>query len=211
MHEGFEDLEDGPLFCRITQKTLWRKPGVDLLRERRTTTFYSSQPNYRLIDISLEFSPAGEAAVTLGETSFGFLAARVAQSMSVFDGGGEILNSEGDRNEQRAHLKRARWLDQSGPVMRDRWGGVAILEHPENLGSPSGWHCRNDGWAGAAFNMEKPLTLAASHTLLLRYRLVLHRWDAIRGEVARRYEEYAAKSAVKLGVVQRILSPSPER
>ena len=114
-------------------------------------------------------------------------------------GAGEIINARGQRNEQAAHLQRAEWIDLSGPIGPGKWGGLALLDHPGNLNHPTGWHCRNDGWAGAAFNMEQPYTLKPGATLRLRYRIHLHRHDAAAGEVARRYEEYRAKPVVQLG------------
>ena len=139
-----------------------------LLHERRrTVTCYAAEPDCRLMDIQLEFSPPpGREAVELGQTTFGFLAVRAAPTMSPFDGGGRIVNSCGDRNEQGpAHLKHADWIDQSGPVGAAAgttagtagkapvppagmvWGGIAIFDDPQNPHHPSLWHCRNDGWA----------------------------------------------------------------
>lgn len=163
----------------------------------------SDGPGTRLIDVEIEFTPPSEEAVVFGKTPFGFLAARVAQSMTVFDGGGEIVNANGDRNEQGAHLKRAAWIDQSGPVARDTWNGIAILDHPDNPNYPTTWHCRNDGWAGAAFNADHAYTLEPGGTLRLRYRIVLHRHNAIGGQIAQRYLEYAAKPACQFGAPAR--------
>jgi hypothetical protein len=198
-HDGFALMEDGPLFCRVVQNARWTAGDSALLREIRQLTFYRSAPDFRLIDVELQFSPAGAEAVTLGQTSFGFLAARVAQSMTVFDGAGEIRNANGDRNEQNAHLKRAAWIDQSGPVAPALWNGLAMLDHPENVNHPTGWHCRNDGWAGAAFNMETPYTIEPGKSLRLRYRIHLHQHDALKGKVASRYAEYAAKPILRWG------------
>ena len=192
-NEQLELQEDGPVFCRVVQKARWMADEKDVLRERRRVTLYHTPPEFRLIDIDLELTPAGQEPVTLGKTTFGFLAARVAQPMTVFDGGGEITNAAGDRTEQGAHLKRAAWIDQSGPVAPHKWGGVAILDHPSNPNHPTAWHCRNDGWAGAAFNMDGPRTIQASETLRLRYRVVLHRGNAKDGAVAKRFEEYSAQ------------------
>lgn len=194
-HRQFERVEDGPVFCRLVHRTAWE----DVLHERRTITLYRTPEPFRLLDIDLELSSAGTAAVTLGKTSFGFLAARVAQSMTVFDGGGEILNARGDRNERGAHLKKAEWLDQSGPVAPGRWGGVALFDHPDNPNHPTTWHCRNDGWAGAGFNAEAPHTIEPGKPLRLRYRVHLHRHDAAGGQVARRYAEYRARPSVRIG------------
>ncbi|MBI2948168.1 MAG: PmoA family protein [Verrucomicrobia bacterium] len=201
-HEQLELMEDGPIFCRLVQKTRWVNQGQELLRERRSFTVYQSGDDFRLIDVELSLTPAGSNPVTFGKTSFGFLAARVAQSMTVFDGAGEIRNANGDLNEQRAHLKRAFWMDQSGPVSQGRWGGIAMFDHPDNPNFPTGWHCRNDGWAGAAFNMEAPYTLEPGATLRLRYRILLHGQDAMRGGVAQRYEEYRARPVVQFGKVK---------
>jgi hypothetical protein len=198
-HDGFEAMEDGAVFCRLVQKTRWIAGGRAILRGRRSLTFYRAAADFRLIDVDLELSPAGAKPVTLGQTNFGFLAVRVAQSMTVFDGGGEILNARGDRNEQRAHTKRAAWIDQSGPVAPGKWAGVAILDHPGNANHPTAWHCRNDGWAGASFNMRGPTTIKPGEKLTLRYRLVLHRHDAVKGKVARRHEEYSARPTARFG------------
>ncbi len=198
-HDQFELLEDGPVFCRSVQKTRWLDDAKALLLERREFTYYRAAPAFRLLDVDLQFTPAGAEAVTFGKTTFGFLAARVAQSMTVFDGGGEILNAQGDRNEPQAHLRHALWLDQSGPIAEGKWNGLAMFDHPANRNHPTGWHCRNDGWAGAAFNMDGPYTLEAGDTLRLRYRICLHRGNAIDGQVARRYAEYAAQPTVQFG------------
>jgi hypothetical protein len=208
-HERFDLMVDGPVFCRLVQLTRWRAKDTDYLRERRTTTVYRACEG-RLMDCDLEIQPAGPESVELGKTNFGFLAVRAAQSMTPFDGGGEIVNARGDRNEQAALLKRAEWLDQSGPIaagpdsqdplgIAPRWGGIAVLDHPSNLRHPTVWHCRNDGWAGAAFNAQSAYTLRPGEPLRLRYRLYLHQGNATAGGVARRYAEYAARPTVQLG------------
>jgi hypothetical protein len=117
-------------------------------------------------------------------------------------------------------LKRAAWLDQSGPIApgawepdsqagtppREKrfgippaqWGGVAVFDHPDNVNHPTTWHCRNDGWAGAAFNADRAYTIPAGGKLQLRYRIHLHRHNATEGAVARRYQEYSARPIIRL-------------
>ena len=199
IHEQLEQLEDGPVFCRLVQRSKWSVDGLDLLRERREIRVYDTPTDFRLIDLDSEFQPAGRDPVTLGKTSFGLLAARVAQSMTPFDGGGEITNSHGDRNEQQAHLKHADWIDQSGPVGPEKWEGLAMLDHPSNVNHPTVWHCRNDGWAGAAFDAEGPYTIEPAKPLRLRYRVLLHRGDASAGAVAEHYKGFAAEPIIHIG------------
>lgn len=193
VHENFEDLEDGPVFCRIVQNTSWRFGETNLLREQRSIAVFRAAGEDRLLDFQLAFTPAQSNIVQFGKTTFGFLATRVAQSMSVFDGGGEIQNARGDLNEGAAHLKPAEWLDQSGPVASGRWNGIAILDHPANPGHPVVWHCRNDGWAGASVTAGDELGLQPGQWLTLRYRLVLHRGDARQAGIPEHFAAYRAK------------------
>jgi hypothetical protein len=201
-HDELELLEDGPVFCRVRQKARWVASGTPIVLDRREFTIYRAAPDFRLIDVDLILAPAS-GPVTFGKTTFGFLAARVAQSMTVFDGGGEILNARGDRNEQGAHLKRAEWIDQAGPVRQDRWNGLAMFDHPHNPNYPTGWHCRNDGWAGAAFNQFAATTLNVGEALRLRYRLCLHRGTAKEARLAARYAEFTATPSITLGAAVR--------
>ena len=120
--------------------------------------------------------------------------------MTVFDGGGEILNSLGQRNEQKAHWQNASWIDQSGPIAAGKWGGIALFDHPDNPGYPNAWHCRNDGWAGASFNLNKSWILEPGDNMILKYRIHLHRHNAEEGEVERRYEEYISSPIIKFGI-----------
>jgi hypothetical protein len=203
-HESLDLMEDGPIFSRLVQKTRWRHQDRDILRETRTITASKSAGDFRALDIELALTPANSNAVTFGKTSFGFLAARVAQSMTVFDGGGEIRTSAGKLNESGAHLTRAKWLDQSGPIAESKWGGIAILDSPNNPNFPTGWHCRNDGWAGAAFNMDAPYQLEPGKHLRLRYRLILHRGDATKANIDRRFEEWAARPTIKIGDARKL-------
>lgn len=205
LHREILLLEDGPVFCRLVVRTRWRDGEADLLDEQRSITVYAAGDDEgRLMDFDLQFRPAGQEAVEFGQTTFGFLAVRVAPSMTPFDGGGEIRNARGQRNEQHVHLQRAEWLDQSGPILPDRWSGIALLDHPDNPNHPTLWHCRNDGWAGAAFCGERPWTVAADQPLRLQYRLVLHRGDAERGRVAEHWQAYAATPQVRWGQLQAV-------
>jgi hypothetical protein len=185
-HEAIESLEDGPLFSRLRVRNRW----TERLVERRTLTFYAFD-DHRLIDVELELT----GTATLGKSTFGPLAVRVRPSMSVFDGGGEIRNAEGAINEKDAHLRRAAWIDLSGPVGATARGGVALLDHPSNPGHPTAWHCRDDGWAGAALCKDGDVVVSPDQPLRLKYRVVLHRGD---GQVARRFAEYAAVPDIRV-------------
>lgn len=185
VHEAIESLEDGPLFSRMRTRNRW----TDTLVERRTLTFWAFD-DHRLIDVELEFT----GTATLGKTTFGPLAVRVRPSMSVFDGGGEIRNAEGAINEKDVHLRRAAWIDLSGPVSPTSRGGVAILDHPSNPGHPTAWHCRDDGWAGAALCKDAEIAITPEKPLRLKYRVVLHRGK----DVEKRFAEFTATPDIRV-------------
>ena len=196
--DGQEVCESGPVSCRIVQNLKWMNGEKELMRERRTMLAYHTPDAFRILDFELELKPPAEE-VTLGKTTFGFLAVRVAQSMTVFDAGGEIRNAKGDLNERGCHLKRADWLDLSGPVDEGKWAGIALFDHAGNPHHPSVWHCRNDGWACASFNGNEGYTIRRGETLRLTYRVLLHRGNAKDGEVAKRWAEYSAEPSVRVG------------
>lgn len=205
-HQQLERMEDGPAFARLRARVHWEtQAGRPVLVERREVTLYPAEGG-RLIDFRLLFQPAaGEAR--LDQTSFGFLAVRVAKSMGVFDGGGVILNSEGGINEPGVFWKPARWCDYSGPVAQERdgtpiWNGIGFLDHPANPHHPTAWHVRPDGWMGAAFAQSGPHTIPAGGKLELRYRLYLHAGDSKDARVEAAWHDYAYPPQVKLGAAR---------
>lgn len=197
VQEAVELQEDGPLFGVLRTRLAWTHGEKAILRERRTWTFHATSPSFRLMDLELELSPPGDAPVVLGPTSFGLLSVRVAPTMTVVDGAGEITDAEGRVNERAVHLGRAAWIDLSGPVGPGERAGVALMDHPSNPGHPTAWHCRDDGWASAAVSKEGPVTIQPGTPLRLRYRVVLHRGGAREADVAAHFADFAAAPLVR--------------
>jgi hypothetical protein len=154
-------------------------------------------PEETLVELQATFRPAAE--LLLGQSNFGFLAVRVAKSISAHFGGGQIRDSQGRRGEAEIFGKSAAWVDYSGPVPgptlapdsrhhnvprddqgRDRWrredalAGIACFDHPTNAGFPSKWHVREDGWMGPSVCRDGPRTITPATPLVLRYLLHAH-------------------------------------
>ena len=82
-------------------------------------------------------------------------------------------------------------MDYAG-VIGGRPAGIAILDHPKNLNTPTPWYVivgKPMSYFSPAVICYKPHTLKAGKTLTLRYRVLVHpgRWNAdrLKKEVAR--------------------------
>ncbi|MCG8602735.1 MAG: PmoA family protein [Verrucomicrobiales bacterium] len=143
--------------------------------------------------------PEGKESVELGKTNFGFLAVRVAKSLSHHFGGGQITNSEGAVGEKEIFGKSAKWVDYSGPVAVGTGEkrevvqeGITFFDHPDNPRYPTKWHVRSDGWMGASFCFDEGWEVTKENPLTLRYLLHAHsgRYDSGRcGEIAGNFAE----------------------
>ncbi len=124
--------------------------------------------------IDLELSAPDQQPVTLGQTPFGIIGVRMTKSIGVREGGGRILNSEGQRNEDEMFRKPARWVDYSGQVTNAALGGIVLMDHPGNPNHPAPFHVRDEGWMGACLTFTGPLTIEPAQPLRLRYGLWVH-------------------------------------
>ena len=128
-----------------------------------------------MLVLDLEFTvPGGRKSTTFDATGFGIIGVRMAKTIGVHDGGGRILNSEGQWNEVEMFRKPAKWVDYSGAVTESAMGGISLMDHPSNPNHPSPFHVRNDGWMGACLSLEEPIVVTAEKPVRLRYGLWVH-------------------------------------
>lgn len=150
--------------------------------------------------------PTGSDPVEFDKTNFGFLAVRVAKSISAHFGGGVLTNSEGAVGELDIFGKQARWMDYSGLIAigsgDDRQmvtEGITYFDHPANPRYPTHWHVREDGWMGASFCFAEAYSIAADEPLVLRYLLHAHSGTYDPAKAARVQEAFAARSGFAVG------------
>jgi hypothetical protein len=151
-----------------------------------------------LVELHSTFRPVAER-LEFGQTNFGFLAVRVAKSLSAHFGGGTSTNSERADGEPAIFGRPARWMDYSGKVTSHVDGvgqtaveGITYFDHPQNPRYPSHWHVRADGWMGASVCFQEPIVTTREQPLTLRYLLHAHTGsvDPVRAEnVAREFAE----------------------
>lgn len=149
--------------------------------------------------------PASGESVRLARTNFAFLAVRVAKTISARFGNGKLSNSEALVGEKEIFAKRAKWMDYSGIVAvgqgQERQAveeGITFYDHPSNRNHPTPWHVRDDGWMGAAVNLENGIELTSQSPLTLRYLLHAHRRGYDAATAARVFQDFAGRHAFEL-------------
>jgi hypothetical protein len=190
VHIDVVKLEDGVDSASMLALVQWRTTaGQPLLEEIKKVSTRLLEARQYLIELDLTFQALIPAE--FGATPFGPLGVRVAKTMSVNDGGGTIINSEGGINEAQIFWRRARWCDYAGPVNPMEWNGITILDHPQNRNHPTPWHVRDDGWMGPALFFENPFSLAQGERLRLRYGLFVHAGNANAQAIEALYKKFA--------------------
>lgn len=194
--ERYEERDEPKPHASMLVSNDWRDADDrTLLHERRQITVLPEDPSDAnapwMILIDLELAAPGEQSVQLGETAFGIIGVRMARSIGVREGGGRLLNSEGQRNEEPMFRKPARWVDYSGPVTGNSTGGITLMDHPDNPHHPAPFHVRDEGWMGASLSLAGAITVAPDRPLRLRYGLWVHHGVPDRQTIDRAWSAFA--------------------
>ncbi len=129
------------------------------------------------LEVQSTFQPIA-AHVEFGKTNFGLLGVRVAKSLSVYFGGGQLSDSEARSGEAAIFGQAARWVDYSGPLgspSDHATEGITYFDHPSNPDYPARWHVRGDGWMIASTCMQRKQVVSRDKPLVVRYLLHAHR------------------------------------
>lgn len=150
------------------------------------------------LELQSTFTPQAEE-LELQQTNFGFLAVRVSRQIAEFWGGGKLTNSDLATGEPAIFGKPSRWIDYSGQQYDWAAGkeiseGITYIDHAANVGQPTRWHVREDGWMGASPGMKSRINLQKNKPLVLRYLLLFHE-GAVNPAVADGMYNGFAKSA----------------
>jgi len=190
--ENFEDLGESSW---MTIVNAWVDEGakdkVLMVERRRTAVRLLEGDQWMLmIDLQLE-APSASEKVTLGESAFGLIGVRMAKTIGVHDGGGEIRNSAGASGEEAIFRKPAKWVDYSGPIREGIVEGITLMDHPANPGHPSPFHVRADGWMGICLTFTGERVIEPGKPLRLRYGLFVHSGKPGAEALEKRWNEFA--------------------
>jgi hypothetical protein len=168
-----------------------------LLTQQLFTALRPGPNGETLLELQTTFTPQAEQ-LEFGQTNFGFLAVRVAKSLSAHFGGGQLVDSESRVGEPAIFGQQATWMDYSGPIVPNVVEGITYFDHPSNPGHPTHWHVREDGWMGASACFAAPRLITQQQPLTLRYLLHAHAGGAETARAAQTLAEFAARPALVL-------------
>lgn len=128
--------------------------------------------------------------IRLPEYRYGGMAVRGARDWMTDRTRLKVVTSEG-KDLAAADASRARWVDLSGRI-GEQEAGVALLEHPSNLGAPNMLRVPPDH-PYAVFSPPKagPLVLEAGREYRFRYRLVVHNGPADAARLEREWKAFS--------------------
>jgi len=199
-HRQFVKVQGGKEAVIVTRNDWLAPDGTKVCEDQRTLTF-GGDADSRWIDFDITIT-ASEGPVKFGDTKEGTFAVRVADSIRVeAKKGGRIVNSEG-QVDAAAWGKQAAWVDYHGPI-DGQTVGIAVFNHPSSFRFPTYWHVRTYGlFAANPFgvrdftgdkNKDGSYLLPKGESIVLRYRVFLHKGDEKTGKVAESYAAYAAQ------------------
>lgn len=191
-HLSFEGLKTSGNVLQFVEKLVWEMDGdVPLLDERREVRVTALGQGEYLIDIRFTVIAAhGDIEFVSDAVHYAWPYVRMHKAFSV-DGGGRIVNSNGQIDQKGTCDKTADWVDYSN-TSGDKNGGLTLMSHPENA-KPHQWLTRNYGTFGPR-RIEalsgKPFTLEKGETMKRRIGALVHLGDVKAGKVAERYARY---------------------
>ncbi len=198
--DRYEDADDSAIMLMTNHWVRAADNAVQVIETRRTEVRPLDGSRSWLMLIDLEFVAPKDQKAVFGPTFFGLIGVRMAKSIGVHDGGGRILNSEGQVNEAEVFRKPARWCDYAGRISNDELGfaGITLMDHPSNPQSGKAFHVRNDGWMCACTSPEAAIEVTDTQPLRLRYGLWVHDGLAPREQCESHWKAFQALPLAEL-------------
>jgi hypothetical protein len=160
---------------------------------------FSGDADTRIIDCQFSLI-ATEQPLVMGDTKEGTFAVRVVKALD--SPPGHMVNANKATGEKNIWGKQSAWVDYYGRV-DDEEVGIAVLDHPGNLRSPTYWHARAYGLLAANpfgisyFTRNRrqsgAYTIPTGGSLVLRYRVVIHHGDPAHAAISDAYRSFAAE------------------
>jgi len=176
----------------ITDECVWQRRGAESpVRDSRRIII--TAPSNDLWQIDFEITLESLMNVEILRNNHSLFSARTAADISVRNGG-VMINAESEQGEKDTFGKPSAWIDFYGK-RGNAIEGIAIMQHPSNLGFPFRWFTRDYGFFSptplywppdnaTGFNFPK------GEKITQRYRVLIHAGDHKTADIAGQFEKY---------------------
>lgn len=222
VHRQINELESGRGRGVLGVRTAWQRPDGTTILQEDTRFIFRAEGDRRMIDRITRLT-AVNRRVEMSDNKEGFVAVRVRRELEhPAEGPVEIVGPDGEPLEEPVESNEGvsgRYLNAHGVTGRAVWGqrspwvllegvvegdsvGVAILDHPENVGHPTYWHARGYGLFSAnplgqsIFSEgEEQLgyALESGESVTFRYRILVLEGDVTADEMEGEYASWTAE------------------
>ncbi len=168
-----------PEFADLNTDVYWRSPDYQkegsalpaFVREQMQIRIYRATANQRVIDCRLSLQALIDNVAIGGSNDtkgYGGFALRIEPGSGL-----QFVSNDGAVEPRINAIHAGAWID-----VRSGKRAVAIVSHPDNPGFPEPWILRRtSSMQNPAFPGREPIALPQDDSLVLRYRLVIHRGD----------------------------------
>lgn len=191
---GYWDSDESASMMTLNHWVAERDNRVLLIEKRYMEVRPAPDATSWWLLVDCEFTaPKGQTA-TFEPSGFGLMSARMAKTIGVNDGGGRILNSEGQVNEAEVFRNPAKWCDYSGRLTNSAGGfaGITLMNHQGNPSHPTAYHVRNDGWMCSCLSLQRPVEVGDAAPLRVRWGLWVHEGVPDREKCEAMWREFSA-------------------
>lgn len=175
----------GQLIQWQTSYDLLDEKGMVALSETTNWTIQIKDGSYW---IDLVWKGNAKTDITFGKFYVGGLFLRMPWFKGI---AGEVINSNGQRNEE-AEGQKALWTDVGMAIEgRDDLGHFAIFDHPANKSFPITWRVDNELGVGPSRQITGDWKLDKGRTEVIRYRLIVYTGEFNHDRLMKLWKEYS--------------------
>ncbi len=177
------------------EKLTWFDGETPLLDELRRYRVVSLGEGEYFLDFSFRLRATyGNLSIRRDSSHYAIPYIRMNDHFNVQEGGGQIVNDQGGRQQAETDGKFASWVDYHAPLPDGSgFEGIACFIHPSKR-PPHLWLTRDYGtWGprGSEGHHATTFEIPRGEHYDQRVGLLIHRGDARTGDVAKRYARYS--------------------
>jgi len=185
----------GPVFARLGMENGWYVDNKKIADETVWITVFRAGKIGRVLDFDLTLEAVDKPITLLGlkEKGCGGFSVRFAPFKKPV-----ITTSDGVQEKDNNMLKFP-WADISAMFgKQNKYSGISVFQNKQNIYFPEDYGLRHYGLLNPHFPGLKPFTLNPGKPVSVKYRVWLHRGDAVEGKVISAYTMYGNPPEVKI-------------